>query len=156
MSTCVILWSKYENCLGGEKSWDLFNSWPLNLTQLCGKGVEDKTFKDMSLSIPKSDLLGVTVALIHVAAQQFLAWNAEFCANSRGNRPYSCEIRVISQLWQKWLLPLRTSLNRIILNSIANHRKWYILSQIWKEYHRASLKLFSLFSTYYISLSPIT
>ncbi len=31
------------------------------------------TIKDLSLGIPKSDLLGVTVALIHVAAQEFLA-----------------------------------------------------------------------------------
>ncbi len=29
--------------------------------------------KDVSLGIPKSDLLGVIVALIHVAAQRFLA-----------------------------------------------------------------------------------
>ncbi len=34
------------------------------------------SFKDVSLGIPKSDILGVTVALIHVAAQQLLAvWN---------------------------------------------------------------------------------
>ena len=30
-------------------------------------------FKDVQGGIPKSDLLGVTVALIHVAGQQFLA-----------------------------------------------------------------------------------
>ncbi len=32
-----------------------------------------KLFKDVPGGFPKSDLLGVTVALIHVAAQQFLA-----------------------------------------------------------------------------------
>ncbi len=37
--------------------------------------------KDVPGGFPKSDLLGVTVALIHVAAQ-------------RGNWPYGCEIRV--------------------------------------------------------------
>ncbi len=31
------------------------------------------TFKDVPGGFPKSDLLGVTVALIHVAAQRFLA-----------------------------------------------------------------------------------
>ncbi len=30
-------------------------------------------FKDVLMGIPKSDLLGVTVALIHVAGQRFLA-----------------------------------------------------------------------------------
>ena len=41
------------------------------------------SFKDVPGGFPKSDLLGVTVALIHVAAQRFLAvW------------PYGCEIRV--------------------------------------------------------------
>ncbi len=43
--------------------------------------------KDVLMGIPKSDLLDVTVALINVARKLFLA-------NSRGNRPYSFEIRV--------------------------------------------------------------
>ncbi len=32
-----------------------------------------KCFKDVQVGIPKSDLLGISVALIHVAGQQFLA-----------------------------------------------------------------------------------
>ncbi len=54
--------------------------------------------KDVLMSIPKSDLLGVTMAVIHVAEQQFLA---VYCVNSRGNRPYSCEIRVFKSVMAK-------------------------------------------------------
>ncbi len=37
--------------------------------------------KDVSVGIPKSDLLGVNVALIHVAAQQFLCYNSAMAKN---------------------------------------------------------------------------
>ncbi len=42
------------------------NSWVTFLADL-------QVIKDVPTSTPKSDLLGVTVALVHVAAQQFLA-----------------------------------------------------------------------------------
>ena len=45
------------------------------------------------MGIPKSDLLGVTMAVIHVAGQQFFQYEMA-CVNSRGNRPYSCETRM--------------------------------------------------------------
>ncbi len=68
--------------------------------------IVDSLLKDVPGGIPKSDLLGVTLARIHVAGQWFLAvWNGlnqrRYCANSRGNQPYCCEISLISQLWQK-------------------------------------------------------
>ncbi len=51
--------------------------------------------KDVPGGFPKSDLLGVTVALIH----------------SRGNWPYSCKISVLQVSYgKKWLKPLGTSL----------------------------------------------
>ena len=37
------------------------------------KNTKISLFKDVPGGFPRSDLLGVTVALIHVAAQQFLA-----------------------------------------------------------------------------------
>ncbi len=42
--------------------------------------------KDVSLGIPKSDLLGVTVALIHVAAQRFWQYEVDFNCISLVNR----------------------------------------------------------------------
>ncbi len=93
--------------------------WPQNVFQIWTKIIQDSVsrfrickfiswwhhFKDVSLGIPKSDLLGVTVAFIHGAAHRFLAvWK---CLNHRrdskdgpvpileGNLPYSCEIRVL-------------------------------------------------------------
>ena len=47
--------------------------------------------KDVPGGVPKSDLLGVSVALIHVAAQRFLAVLALWLRNKS----------VTSQLWQK-------------------------------------------------------
>ncbi len=43
------------------------------------------------MGIQTIDLLGVTMAVLHVAGQGFL----EVCVNSRGNRPYSCELRML-------------------------------------------------------------
>ncbi len=66
--------------------------------------------KDVPTSIPKSDLLGVTMSVIHVAGQQIILsgrlsknWlyyplNSiirQYCANGRGNWPYRCEIRLL-------------------------------------------------------------
>ena len=67
----------------------LLSYWKVNILPLWVPGLSNLYFifivfiefkllvvKDVSLGIPKSDLLGVTMALIHVAAQQFLAvWN---------------------------------------------------------------------------------
>ncbi len=65
---------------------------------------------------PKSDLLGVTVALIHVAGQQFLAvWNGLKLVLCQLQRKLALRLRnksVISHLWQK----------------IA-HTPWHILKQ---------------------------
>ncbi len=60
----------------------------LSFGTLSKHGKVQNLLKDVPGGFPKSDLLGVTVALIHVAAQRFLA------ANCRGNWPYGCEIRV--------------------------------------------------------------
>ncbi len=55
------------------------------------------SFKDVLMGIPNSDLLGVTMAVIHVAGQRFLAvlYNkVVLCQFWQGNWPYNCEIRV--------------------------------------------------------------
>ena len=61
-------------------------------------------FKDVPRGIPKSVLLGVTVALIHVA----------------GHRPSSCEIRVLQVSYgKKWPIPPGTSLMGLYKNNGA-------------------------------------
>ncbi len=64
-SKCNIMFIKTAfdpDCLPG------MDEQPIYITAL-----ENQTVKDVPGGFPKSDLLGVTVALIHVAAQRFLA-----------------------------------------------------------------------------------
>ncbi len=49
--------------------------------------------KDALTSIQKSDLLRVTMAIIHVVGQQFSA--VRIGLNSSSNQPNSCEIRAL-------------------------------------------------------------
>ncbi len=76
----VCLWGD-QKFLGWSKGGPVFFSGPKGggkkIFQV-GKGGTRIFFtysKDVPTSIPKSDLLRVTMAVIHVAGQQFLVWN---------------------------------------------------------------------------------